>query len=365
MGLAPAAVQEARHRFAGSLQSALTLDEVEHAFVRGAEDVIPSGGLGLYRLSAESGAVLEIRAEVRAPRMLEEYESYGRADDPVLDFVVQHRRPIDSSRVTATDRWESSGARCALGTGGYAHSLEAPVLVSGLLFGTINFAREGSEPAFDDDDLVSARLVSEQLGLAAERALRFETTGSRASMLEGVLDRVPQALVVTDLEARVLFRNRAARNETALAAALRTHADQAHPVGESIAEAMEEFRLHGKRTHTRSVRAADRQLIVRSYRLSDQNDAAVTMIFNCAEPDGPRKLPAWDVLSRREQEIAELVSQGLTTKQIADRAFISENTVKQHLKRVFAKTDVRNRAELVQLIWASGRPPHGSPDPGD
>jgi DNA-binding CsgD family transcriptional regulator len=42
----------------------------------------------------------------------------------------------------------------------------------------------------------------------------------------------------------------------------------------------------------------------------------------------------------------------LTTKQIAERAFISENTVKQHLKRVFAKVDVHNRAELVQLVWA-------------
>ncbi|MGW2184030.1 response regulator transcription factor [Streptomyces sp. NPDC001732] len=51
-----------------------------------------------------------------------------------------------------------------------------------------------------------------------------------------------------------------------------------------------------------------------------------------------------------------MVSEGLTTKQIAARAFISENTVKQHLKRVFAKTGVSNRAELVQLIWTSGRP---------
>ena len=61
----------------------------------------------------------------------------------------------------------------------------------------------------------------------------------------------------------------------------------------------------------------------------------------------------WDVLIRREQDIAQLVSEGLTTKQIAEKAYISENTVKQHLKRVFAKTDVSNRAELVQLIWSA------------
>ena len=54
-----------------------------------------------------------------------------------------------------------------------------------------------------------------------------------------------------------------------------------------------------------------------------------------------------------QQEIAELVSAGLTTKEIASRAFVSENTVKQHLKRIFAKTDVRNRAELMQRVWAA------------
>jgi DNA-binding CsgD family transcriptional regulator len=32
---------------------------------------------------------------------------------------------------------------------------------------------------------------------------------------------------------------------------------------------------------------------------------------------------------------------------------VTENTVKQHLKRIFAKTDVANRAELVQRIWTA------------
>jgi DNA-binding CsgD family transcriptional regulator/PAS domain-containing protein len=360
-GFGPTAVQEARHRFAGSLQSALTLQEVENAFLHGAEEVIPSGGLGLYRLCTESGRVLDVRAEVAAPDFLDEYEAYGRADDPVLDFVIKQHRPIDSSRVVNGDRWECSGARSALGTVGYAHSLEAPVLVSGLLFGTINFARAETQPAFDDVDLVSARLVAEQLGLATERALRFETTGQRATVLETVLDRIPQAVVVTDLDARLLFRNRAARNEPSISAAFTTQTAQGNPVGDTIAEAMEEFRLNGKRAHTCSVRerGSDRQVIVKSYRLSDQQNAAMTLVFTCAEEQQANRLPAWGVLSRREQEIAELVSQGLTTKQIADRAFISENTVKQHLKRVFAKTDVRNRAELVQLIWTAGKPVDG------
>ncbi|HEY9521781.1 MAG TPA: LuxR C-terminal-related transcriptional regulator [Thermopolyspora sp.] len=350
----PTSTTEGRHRFAGMLQRALTLEEVSDAYMRVATSVIPASGLGLYRLSPDARQVLRVHADVSGD-FLDEYEDYGRADDPVLDFVVEQRRPIDSTRVVSPSRWASSGARSAIGVGGYFHSMEAPILVSGVLYGTMNFSRTQDEPAFSEADLVSARLAGEQLGLATERALRFEATGQRTNLLEHTLDRVPQAVVVTDLDAQILFRNRAARDLDAQGGS--------DPIICSIAEAMAEFRSSTKRVRTHSVRdtKSDRRAIVKSFRLPDRHDAAVTLVFNCADEKASR-LPAWDVLSRREQEIAALVAQGLTTKQIAERAFVSENTVKQHLKRVFAKTDVHNRAELVQLIWSAdsggGAPGH-------
>ena len=349
-----AAAERERHRFSGALQSALTRDEVAATYLSNVSGVIEAEGVGLYQLDTESGRVLDVRAKIEGD-VLEDYEQYGRGDDPVLDFVVRHQRPIDSSRVVPPDSWEASGARLAIGAGGYAHSMEAPVMVSGMLFGTLNFARPLSRPAFSDQDLVSARLVSEQFGLATERALRFEQSGHRASALEHALDRIPQAVIVTDLDARVLFQNRSARNHWSSTAEPDEQYTCPESIGTVIRDAMSDFRLHGRRVFTRSVRdgSSSQQAIVKSYRLSDKDGTAVTLVFNCAE--GVRRLPAWDVLTKREQEIAQFVSEGLTTKQIAAKAFVSENTVKQHLKRVFAKTDVSNRAELVQLIWSSGK----------
>lgn len=351
-----AAAEHERHRFAGALQSALTRDEVTATYLSNVSGVIEAEGVGLYQLDTDTGHVLDVRAKVEGD-VLEDYEEYGRSDDPVLDFVVRHQRPIDSSRVVPPDSWEGSGARSAIGAGGYAHSMEAPVMVSGMLFGTLNFARPLEHPAFSDQDLVSARLVSEQFGLATERALRFEQSGHRASALEHALDRIPQAVIVTDLDARVLFQNRSARNHWSSTAEPDGQYTCPESIGTVIRDAMSDFRLHGRRIFTRSVRddSSSQQAIVKSYRLSDKDGTAVTLVFNCAEAEGVRRLPAWDVLTKREQEIAQFVSEGLTTKQIAAKAFVSENTVKQHLKRVFAKTDVSNRAELVQLIWSSGK----------
>jgi DNA-binding CsgD family transcriptional regulator/PAS domain-containing protein len=343
------ATQEGRHRFAAAMQTALTIEDVELAFIAAAGEVIPAGGFGLYRIEPESGRMLRVKAQVEID-FLDDYESYGRRDDPVLEFVLRQRSAIDSTRVAPRAEWDRTGACTALRVGGYYHSLEAPVMVSGVLHSTINFARAMGQPAFSEADLVSARMAGEQLGLATERALRYEATDQRATVLEDVLDRVPQALVVTDLDGQVLFRNRAARNSFPVAAG------SAGLIDERIIEAMSEFRTLGKRVCTRAAldRLTNMQVIVKSIRLPDRDDAAMTLVFTNAD-GSVVNLPAWDVLSRREQEIAELVSQGLTNKQIAQRAFISENTVKQHLKRVFSKTDVRNRAELMQRIWTASR----------
>jgi NarL family two-component system response regulator LiaR len=54
-------------------------------------------------------------------------------------------------------------------------------------------------------------------------------------------------------------------------------------------------------------------------------------------------------LTARELEVLELIAEGLSTKEIAERAFLSENTVKTHASRVFEKLGARRRTQAVQL----------------
>jgi DNA-binding NarL/FixJ family response regulator len=55
-------------------------------------------------------------------------------------------------------------------------------------------------------------------------------------------------------------------------------------------------------------------------------------------------------LSIRQQEILELVSEGLSNAQIAKRLFLSESTVKQHLRRAYKTLGVRNRTKAARLL---------------
>lgn len=52
-------------------------------------------------------------------------------------------------------------------------------------------------------------------------------------------------------------------------------------------------------------------------------------------------------LTRREKEILLLISEGISNKQIAEQLFISENTVKNHLKNLLEKLKLENRVQLA------------------
>src|SRR5687767_2578721 len=54
-------------------------------------------------------------------------------------------------------------------------------------------------------------------------------------------------------------------------------------------------------------------------------------------------------ITPRELEILELIAAGLSTREIAGRIFVSENTVKTHASRLFDKLGARRRTQAVQL----------------
>jgi len=60
-------------------------------------------------------------------------------------------------------------------------------------------------------------------------------------------------------------------------------------------------------------------------------------------------------LSARQREILELVVEGLSNAEIAGRLYLSESTIKQHLRAVYKVLGVRNRTEAAKLMREHAR----------
>jgi DNA-binding CsgD family transcriptional regulator len=59
-------------------------------------------------------------------------------------------------------------------------------------------------------------------------------------------------------------------------------------------------------------------------------------------------------ITPREMEILEAIAAGLSTREIAAKLFVSENTVKTHSSRLFDKLNARRRTQAVQIAKEAG-----------
>lgn len=71
------------------------------------------------------------------------------------------------------------------------------------------------------------------------------------------------------------------------------------------------------------------------------------------EMSRPRSTPL-DELTPREREVLELVGEGMSNQEIADRLGLAEKTIKHHMTNILGKLQVRSRVEAALLAYREG-----------
>ncbi|MGI4866393.1 MAG: response regulator [Janthinobacterium lividum] len=74
------------------------------------------------------------------------------------------------------------------------------------------------------------------------------------------------------------------------------------------------------------------------------------------EPAQPASVSAdkTGTLSKRETEVLQLIAQGFTTGEIADKLFTSKRTIETHRQNIIAKTQTKNTASLIRFAVSEG-----------
>ena len=119
-----------------------------------------------------------------------------------------------------------------------------------------------------------------------------------------------------------------------------------------------ERRLDGARCAARAKQQVEARTLA-----TDARDAAVHAgaLSLLAEIDSvfesSHGQPPWHPLSAREYEVACLVAEGLTNREIADRLFLSPKTISSHVEHILAKLGAARRAEIAAWTTRVGPVP--------
>ena len=74
---------------------------------------------------------------------------------------------------------------------------------------------------------------------------------------------------------------------------------------------------------------------------------AASMLDEVRKLDQPASNDEERVITRREEEVLQLIANGCSTPEVAERLFISQKTVKNHLASIYQKLDARDRTQAV------------------
>jgi DNA-binding NarL/FixJ family response regulator len=74
---------------------------------------------------------------------------------------------------------------------------------------------------------------------------------------------------------------------------------------------------------------------------------ASTMLYELRKLERPQGEDGERVITRREEEVLQLIADGCSTPEVAAQLFISQKTVKNHLASIYQKLDARDRTQAV------------------
>jgi DNA-binding NarL/FixJ family response regulator len=197
------------------------------------------------------------------------------------------------------------------------------------------------------------RVVREGLGTLLALLEGIELVGTAADGEEAVTlaaehdpDIVLMDLRMPRVDGIEAIRRLAARGERPRAIALTTYAVDASVLGALRA---------GARGYL--TKDAGAEEILAAVQAVARGEAALDpavqhhVLAALTEPGSP-ELP--DGLTPREVEVLQLIAEGLTNAEIAERLVVSAATVKSHVNHIFAKAGVRDRAQAVVYAYSNG-----------
>jgi len=250
---------------------------------------------------------------------------------------------------TGGDPTRSARWRANMAYGGDQELVAALRTPAGEAWGALTLYREPGEPTFDDDEIGLLRDIAPALAAGARRGLLIgEATDPEGPDAPGLLIISPgwelESLTpgterwIADLPDGDWDAGRLPSSVLAVA-------------GQALRSA-EHRDARGMVAVARVLSCSGTWVVLHGAPLVSDGRRRVAVIVEPAHPARitPLLMSAYG-LTAREREVTRLVLTGESTAQIAAALVVSPHTVQEHLKRIFEKTGVRSRRDLVGKVF--------------
>ena len=225
---------------------------------------------------------------------------------------------------------------------------------------------------FNEEDLAAGDMVSTHLSSAFDRIQMIEEVKKKGSFFRMIVDSTDAGILVLDLQKRQVFINRKGAEICAGIKKENLPHKGRHRANSIIPPPVLDYcdALEGYPENDQGIGLSPLPVRERIIRVSPSEKCLFRIRLvnrNLADSDGPLFLVTMETLpgnpkiddhaarmdfglTKREAEIVSYVYRGYRNAEIADKLFISEGTVKNHLRSIFEKAEVKNRTGLIHKV---------------
>jgi len=339
-------------RFATGLCASSDLAELEHQLMTGLGKLFHAPMRTFYILDPVTGRPGRVTPVNVSETMLARYERLpqGRQTDPVLARALTSGSAAYNMALMSTEEWlESPIYTSVVSMHDMRHVIQVPVHCRETFIGTINIGTSDPDRGYTDGEVRWAEALGRLVGVAVEGIRAREDLGQELERARAALELAGIAVAVSDPGALEVRLNEAARH---LLSRLQGGEERIYGL---IAQAPESPAGFSRSLDVELLGGGRERLRGYSSRMPGEGCALVTVLELGREHPGMLAGPLV-ALSTREREVAALVVEGLTDREIAERLYLSRHTVSQYVKRIYRKLGVDSRVTLTRLLLGHREP---------
>lgn len=342
------------------------VDELREATLHHLEKIFSSES-GNFFIDRESSGELDLDRVVSfgiEPGYLQQFREYYHSLDP---FLVPYLPPDEVLTVEQVTSYrslvESEYYNDFLSPQSIHHEMIFILRSRTRPLGVLALFRPSQQPSYSAREVAKAKLLAPYLSAALEKTVVADQFHISQSIVSFVAeDLAHRGVVVLDDSLKTIFHNDKAAE--VMAFYFREEgpwSESGSPLPQEVSQCCLELREAAGRktdpkTHKRTLSLAGQaggpDLRVQLRRIDHLEQSPLLLVlmeFDELTATNSGRLKGKGI-SRREAEVVDLLCQGLTNIEIAERLFISQHTVESHLKSIYRKTEVKNRSSLIRQL---------------